>query len=113
MSCLFYMWWDWRFIFLLLATGSIDYFAGKLILGKPQKAKLWLSISISANLLCLGFFKYGQWIFISLQTFLVHEFSIHLPENISHYSIVLPLGISFKLLLGDSFKKWYWRIIWR
>ena len=45
-SCVFYGWWDWRFLFLLFFTISVDYFIGKAIhqATDENKRKLFLTI---------------------------------------------------------------------
>src|SRR6266542_686975 len=59
-SCIFYAWWDWRFLGLLLVAILFDYYISRLMVAttdaKRRNALLWLSIVI--NLGVLGFFKY-------------------------------------------------------
>src|SRR5688572_25788743 len=57
-SYIFYGWWDWRFVFLLLASTIIDYAFGMLIYERPNHKKSFLWLSIVNNLAILGFFKY-------------------------------------------------------
>src|SRR5689334_21143018 len=59
-SLFFYAWWDWRFVFLLATTTSVDYIAGARIHAATEAAvkKRWLIASLGCNLLVLGFFKY-------------------------------------------------------
>ena len=96
MSFVFYAWWDWRFMFLLLGTGSVDYFCGQQIYRSEKRKKFWLTISMVTNIASLCFFKYSVW--------LVHEFNDWMNEigfttcfadTIPEYSLVLPIGISF------------------
>ena len=56
----FYGWWDWRFLFLLMLSSTVDYIVG-VSLGKTddeKKRKLILLLSVSFNIGLLGFFKY-------------------------------------------------------
>ena len=60
-SYFFYGLWDWRFLFLIIASTVVDYFVGIMIHrneGDRPKQKLWLWASIIFNISLLGFFKY-------------------------------------------------------
>ncbi len=96
MSFVFYAWWDWRFMFLLLGTGSVDYMCGQQIYRSEKRKKFWLTVSMVTNIASLCFFKYSVW--------LVHEFNDWMndigfttcfADTIPEYSLVLPIGISF------------------
>lgn len=96
MSFLFYGWWDWRFLFLLLGTGSVDYFAGKFILTFPSRKKLWLWLSLSVNILSLIIFKYSEWLASLLDTgFGMLHLQTAFQSSIPEFTLVLPVGISF------------------
>lgn len=95
-SYVFYGWWDWRFLFLILFSTSIDYLVGRAIgrTSDRDRRRFLVRISLVANLSLLAFFKY--------LIFFTGEFSRFTglfgnewipPSWISH--IVLPLGISF------------------
>jgi alginate O-acetyltransferase complex protein AlgI len=87
----FYSWWSWKFLLLFIATSLIDFYAAQKI-EKHQdirKRKLFLGLSLSGNLLVLGFFKYYN--------FFVTEFADLFgldPHNFT-LNLILPLGISF------------------
>lgn len=96
MSFLFYGWWDWRFLFLLLGTGSIDYFCGKAILSAPRYRRFWLWFSVISNIGSLVVFKYSAWL-VNLFNQACNEWgfvSCHAPA-IPEFSLILPIGISF------------------
>jgi D-alanyl-lipoteichoic acid acyltransferase DltB (MBOAT superfamily) len=63
-SCFFYASWDWRFLFPLLFSTSIDYFCAARMAtsfdrGEPATARRkYLLFSLVTNLGLLGFFKY-------------------------------------------------------
>ena len=93
-SYFFYGWWDWRFLFLLLLSTSVDFFCGLQIHGSdsPRARKRYLFLSIIANLGILGFFKYYG--------FFIESFSrltglAGLGPASFTLRIVLPVGISF------------------
>lgn len=95
MSFLFYGWWDWRFLLLLIGTGSVDYFCGKgIALTTHKKFFLWLSVV--SNLLSLLVFKYSGFIAESIDDFLLtFGFVGHFKQSIPEFTLVLPVGISF------------------
>lgn len=93
-SYFFYGWWDWRFLFLLFISSSVDYVVGQLISAtdKPLVRKRYLTIAISINLIILGFFKYFNFFYSSAIDFLsLLGFKAH-PLTLQ---ILLPVGISF------------------
>lgn len=93
-SFVFYGWWDWRFLFLMIGSASIDFVVG-ILLSKEEiqkKRKILLSSSIIANLGILAFFKYFNFFadnFVDAFTLLGTKIN---PVSIQ---IVLPVGISF------------------
>nr|WP_294777088.1 MBOAT family O-acyltransferase [uncultured Flavobacterium sp.] len=101
-SYIFYGWWDWRFLFLLVFSTSLDYYTGikmydsKTAIGK----KAWFWISIGVNLGFLGFFKYYNFFIDSLQESLK---GIGFQSNFSTLDIILPVGISFYTFHGLSY----------
>ncbi len=94
-SYFFYGLWDWRFLFLIIASTVVDYFVGQYIYTSDttKEKKKWLWISIIFNIGLLGFFKYynffiDSWIdFISLTGYEI--------GNSWTLQIILPVGISF------------------
>jgi alginate O-acetyltransferase complex protein AlgI len=57
---IFYGYWNWRFCFLLLLSSLISYVTAlRLIRSSTYRARRgWVMLSIAADLLILGFFKY-------------------------------------------------------
>ena len=95
-SFVFYGWWDWRFLFLIIFSGLVDYCAGIFIIKKSNYKKLILSFSLIANLGSLLIFKYSVFfanVFEDLFSFLSIEvdFVCRIPE----FALILPVGISF------------------
>jgi D-alanyl-lipoteichoic acid acyltransferase DltB (MBOAT superfamily) len=91
-SYFFYVWWDWRFLFLI--SSFTDYIAGLQIEKSSQikirKAWLWTSVIINVGL--LGFFKYYNFFVDSLITsFELLDINI----RVETLNIILPIGISF------------------
>jgi alginate O-acetyltransferase complex protein AlgI len=90
----FYGWWDWRFLFLLMLSSTVDYIVG-LGLGRTddeKKRKLILLLSISFNLGLLGFFKYFNF-FADSFTVLLTKLGVQV--NPLSLNVILPVGISF------------------
>ncbi|SDC00995.1 D-alanyl-lipoteichoic acid acyltransferase DltB, MBOAT superfamily [Sphingomonas sp. YR710] len=93
-SYIFYAAWNPPFVILLWVSTVVDWFAARaLVTAKDQwHRRLWMLISVIANVGMLGYFKYGQ--------FLVDSFSsialaVGLHYSPPKYDIVLPIGISF------------------
>src|SRR5438105_11751998 len=59
-SYYFYAQWDWRFCFLLAASTTLSYIAGRLIgaSADQQRRRLILTIAVALHLGLLGTFKY-------------------------------------------------------
>ena len=58
-SYVFYMWWDPRFIVLILTSTVVDYYLGiALETADGRRKKLLLIVSLIVNLGILGFFKF-------------------------------------------------------
>ncbi len=93
-SYVFYGWWDWRFLFLLAFSSSVDFIIGILLSRTKSKLhrKVVLSISLISNLSLLGFFKYYNFFIESLQDSF-HTIGYNLDVNTLY--IILPVGISF------------------
>lgn len=101
-SFFFYGWWDWRFTFLMLFSGMIDFLAGFSIYNATaKKKKVLLLVSIVMNLSVLLFFKYATFI----QDLLIDVLGIKgvLPVLNTRYAIILPLGISFYTFQSMSY----------
>jgi len=101
-SWFFYMSWNPWFIWVILFTSVVDYFAGQFIedAQTPQRRRMWLTLSIVTNLGFLAFFKYTN--------FLVHNalsLSGVLGGPVPDWTIdvILPLGISFHTFQGISY----------
>lgn len=93
-SLIFYGWWDWRFLFLLVGTGAVDYFA-VLLMERYADSRTWrralLWISIVSNIGVLAGFKYLGFGLDSLALLL------DIPPQARSWAheIILPVGISF------------------
>ena len=94
-SYCFYAWWDWRFLFLIAASTTIDYWVGRQI-ASSSNARLRRNLffaSVGLNLCFLGYFKYFNFF---VDSFAVLVASIGL-KDVPHsaWKIVLPPAISF------------------
>jgi len=88
-SLFFYGWWNPAY--LLLITGSIlgNFFLSKQIIihRHSQTGKFLLILGVAANLTCLGYFKYTD--------FLLTNLNYLLGTGFKDAGIILPLAISF------------------
>ncbi len=101
-SYFFYACWDYRFLFLLIFSTLLDFYAGIKIHESKNLAskKLWLWISIGVNLGFLGVFKYYN--------FFVESFAdglslLGFQANFPTLQVILPVGISFYTFHGLSY----------
>jgi alginate O-acetyltransferase complex protein AlgI len=91
-SCVFYAWWDWRFLGILAAVTLLDYYISKLLadMQDPVKRKALLWVSILINLGFLGIFKYFNF-FVDSLNLVTAPFG----WRAGTLDIILPIGISF------------------
>ena len=88
-SLFFYAWGEPVYVFLMLFSALSDYVHGR-ILGKVRKKgfrQLTLTTSILINLLILGFFKYGDFLIQTINTFVGTQIPLR--------NLPLPIGVSF------------------
>ncbi|MFO0784237.1 MAG: MBOAT family O-acyltransferase [Phycisphaerales bacterium] len=91
-SCIFYGWWDWRFLPLMLGTGTLDWGFALCMDLRPRWRKPLLVASLVSNLGALAFFKYANW-GIDQANVVAAWFGMPAPGRT--LDIVLPVGISF------------------
>lgn len=101
-SCYFYMVFVPYYILILAFTIVIDYFAGILIesAGNKTKRKMWLVMSLVANIGILCFFKYYNF-FNENVLALCQSLGMHDP--LPFLNIVLPIGLSFHTFQAMSY----------
>jgi D-alanyl-lipoteichoic acid acyltransferase DltB (MBOAT superfamily) len=98
-SYFFYMSWNAVFVFLLLTLTVTDYIFARLMerVTDARRRKLFLVLSLAANLGFLGFFKYYNFLAgIAAQV-------LGVPREAFALSIILPLGISFHTFQSMSY----------
>src|SRR5258706_2303258 len=101
-SCYFYMAFIPIYILVLGFTIVVDYFAGILIeRTQGKKRRVFLLMSIIANLGILGFFKYFNFLNDNM-SFILKLF--HLSNPVSDLAgFVLPIGLSFHTFQAMSY----------
>lgn len=101
-SYFFYSCWDWHFLFLLLFSTLLVYFAGIQIENSTSKTsrKFWLWLTIILSLALLGAFKYYDFFAVSLAE-LGNALGLHLDPIL--LKLILPVGISFFTFHGLSY----------
>ena len=103
-SFVFYGWWDWRFLFLIIASGTIDYFAGIGIERYPRFKKSILWLSISCNIGTLSIFKYSGFFARNLDVALNWiGLSAHTADHLPYFVTIIPIGISFYTFQSMSY----------
>lgn len=89
-SLLFYTWGEPRYILLMLFSVTMNYVGGIFIEKYPVKRGRILGVTVTGNLLLLGYFKYFNFILE-----LVRNLFFQGEEHIAFPEIALPIGISF------------------
>ena len=100
-SYFFYACWDWRFLFLLVFSTFLDYFAGiQISNSNNNRKKYWFWFSIVINLGVLISFKYYNFFATSFVEF-ISNFGLKI--NVRILNVILPIGISFYTFHGLSY----------
>jgi alginate O-acetyltransferase complex protein AlgI len=91
-SCIFYAYWDWRFLGLLATVTVVDYYVAHAlnVSTSAPRRRLLLAVSVVTNLGFLFFFKYFNFFLENLNG-LLSPFG----DRIEPWQIILPIGISF------------------
>ena len=103
-SFIFYGWWDWRFLFLIIGSGLIDYCAGLAMQKRPHRKRVYLILSLLGNIGSLMVFKYSGFVATNLE-FLFSSLGmpIELNSRIPDFMLILPVGISFYTFQSMSY----------
>ncbi len=99
-SFVFYGWWDWRFLFLIIFSGLIDYFAGLGIDRFPTRKKTLLVFSLVGNIGSLAVFKYLDFGVNNVNHLLAW---LNVDAQIPAANLILPVGISFYTFQSMSY----------
>jgi D-alanyl-lipoteichoic acid acyltransferase DltB (MBOAT superfamily) len=103
-SLLFYGWWDWRFIFLIIFSGMIDYYAALAIDKYPNHKKAFLTLSLTGNIGSLAIFKYSGFIAENIEQLLgAFGVVLELKTRLPYSFLILPAGISFYTFQSMSY----------
>ncbi len=102
-SCLFYGWWDWRFLLLIVAVTGVSYISGILIdryreSHRRMKSILWIDVVF--NLGVLGVFKYFDFF---ARKFIILFNALGFEADSVTLDIILPVGISFYTFQSISY----------
>jgi D-alanyl-lipoteichoic acid acyltransferase DltB (MBOAT superfamily) len=99
-SFIFYGWWDWRFLFLIIASGLVDYFCALGIERYSKAKKFFLCLSLFCNIGSLAIFKYLDFFIANLNG---GSELLSSPLNIPAAELILPVGISFYTFQSMSY----------
>ena len=93
-SYVFYGAWNPPFVLLLMFSTLVDYIAGArmAVEERPGMRRVWLVVSLVANLGLLGFYKYGTFFAQNMEGVLV-QFGVQ--YRAPAIDVILPVGISF------------------
>jgi len=94
-SYFFYAWWDWRFLLLMAASTSVDYWMSHRIQSSSNQTtrRQFLYVSLALNFCFLGYFKYFNF-FLDSFAGAADLIGMH---NVPHslWKVILPPAISF------------------
>lgn len=103
-SFIFYGWWDWRFLFLILASGLLDFFSGLGMEAYPRARKLFLGLSVFGNVGSLMAFKYSGFFADNISALLaIFGLDVELRTGLPPFVLILPVGISFYTFQSMSY----------
>lgn len=91
MSLLFYSWGEPKFVFLMLASITFNFFIGLYLGNRYGKRKILVILSILANIAILFIFKY---LGFTLKIFDIFLESLHIKPILA-INLIMPIGISF------------------
>ena len=93
-GCVFYGYWDWRFLLLLIFSTLLDFCLANAIhaSSNPRTRKVLMCLSVGSGLMILSFFKYFNFFAASFVR-IAGMFGWH-PDAFT-LQVLLPLGISF------------------
>lgn len=94
-SYFFYMYWNWKLVFLIAFTTTVSYSAGLLLEKFKDNAKIKITVLAVSAVACLGvllFFKYFNF-FYGVVWDIIRLCSAKEPSG--YFSLILPVGISF------------------
>ncbi len=101
-SYAFYAAWNWKFLFLLIGSTTLDYTVGLMLarLKNPAARRAWITLSLCANIGLLALFKYCNFFVSSAAIFLDW---LGLPASLSTLNIIIPVGLSFYTFQSMSY----------
>jgi alginate O-acetyltransferase complex protein AlgI len=93
-SYFFYACWNWKFLFLIMASSALDYLVGTMLARTqdPRARRGWLILSLCANLGTIAFFKYYNF-FVTSAAALLAWLGLH--PSLHTLNIIIPVGVSF------------------
>jgi alginate O-acetyltransferase complex protein AlgI len=99
-SCVFYAWWDYRFLALLAYVTLVAYLAARAVHRFPSRGKRIVGLTLFLQLGQLAVFKYTNFLLASVGD-VAQLFGSHLDAP--KLAIVLPIGVSFYTFHGVSY----------
>lgn len=94
-SLLFYGWGEPKYLLVLFAVITINYFGAIIIDRNRENGKLWLAAGICCNLAVLIYFKYTN--------FILENINALFRSNADMIHVVMPIGISFYIFQSMSY----------
>ena len=99
-SCVFYAWWDYRFLALLAYVTLVAYLAARAVHRWPAQGKRIVALTLLLQLGQLAVFKYTNFLLASVADLASLS---GLQLNVPKLAILLPIGVSFYTFHGISY----------
>jgi alginate O-acetyltransferase complex protein AlgI len=95
-SYVFYGWWDWRFVFLLVASTVVNHVLALAIYHAraPRARRVFLTLAVGFDLGLLAYFKYAGFFATSVDNVVGTSWLV---------TVALPVGISFYTFMAISY----------
>ena len=101
-SYVFYSWWDWRFVFLLLAVTVTAHVGASTVahFEEERPRRMAMIVSVAALIGILGWFKYYGFVAVNVDNFF-HDLGA--GRILPLLQVTLPVGISFFTFMALSY----------
>ncbi|HZO33781.1 MAG TPA: hypothetical protein VFB17_01770, partial [Gaiellaceae bacterium] len=95
-SYVFYGWWDWKFVFLLVASTIVNHVLALAVYRSTAAAprKTFLALAVAFDLGLLAYFKYAGFFVSSVDNMVGTSWLVN---------VALPVGVSFYTFMAISY----------
>jgi len=99
-SFFFYGWWDWRFLFLIVGSGMVNFLSALAMQHWRSRRRLWLVVAVAGNVGVLAVYKYLDFLIQNVNWL---AGALGATWRLPMGELILPIGISFYTFQGMSY----------